>query len=162
MEYPRSEDDQKVWKILAYTMHQRIPIALLQETHLSAHTAMRLRGVWLGESVVSSYLSYARGIAILVRRSLQWQTVDAYLDLGGRYTILNGVAIGRKVTIAVIYGPNVDTPDVFLQIWHRIMSNGTTGVVWGGDYNVVLELMMDSSSAARRQRSYRSLLMTTW
>ena len=66
-------DLRKVRKVFAYLRRHCVDITLLQEMHLMNSTQHRLLGGWVHESALSNYSAYARGVAILVRKGLEWR-----------------------------------------------------------------------------------------
>ena len=100
--------------------------------------------------MLSVYSTYARGVAILLRRGLCWRSEDWCGDTEGRYAVVHAVLSGKCVTIACVYGPNADDPEFVLRVWHRIMLNGPSTIIWGGDFNLILDPTVDCSSAARQ------------
>ena len=65
-------ESSKVRKVFSYRRQHDISIATLQEMHLTTHKQTRLRDGWMGEGGLSMYSAYARGMAILVYKGLQW------------------------------------------------------------------------------------------
>ncbi|KAJ1216862.1 hypothetical protein NDU88_004461 [Pleurodeles waltl] len=50
-----------------------------------------------------------------------------------------------------VYGPNVDDPEFFGEVWHLLNSLGSGSMLWGGDFNVVLASEADRKSRAQPQ-----------
>ncbi|KAJ1209187.1 hypothetical protein NDU88_004565 [Pleurodeles waltl] len=111
----------------------------------------RLKAGWVGESHCSTYSSYARGVAFLLRKGLQWRTRRVVADPNGRYVLLSGTLSDRACRLVAVYGPNVDNPEFFRELWRLVESLGAGAVIWGGDFNVVLDPRMDHRSVARVQ-----------
>ncbi|KAJ1155049.1 hypothetical protein NDU88_007785 [Pleurodeles waltl] len=101
----------------------------------------------------STYSSYSRGVSVLIRKGLQWRTKKVLVDPTGRYVLMSGVLLDRACRLVAVYGPNDDDPDFFLELWHLIESLGPGAVIWGGDFNVVLDAKMDRESLARMQHA---------
>ena len=53
---------------MAYLNRHSIDIGFLQETHLTPSTESRLRAGWVTTVYYSSYFSYVRGVAVVIRR----------------------------------------------------------------------------------------------
>ncbi|KAJ1115703.1 hypothetical protein NDU88_003925 [Pleurodeles waltl] len=55
--------------------------------------------------------------------------------------------------LASVYGPNSNDPEYFSEVWRLIESFGGGTVLWGGDFNVTLDPILDRESSARTQRT---------
>ncbi|KAJ1145304.1 hypothetical protein NDU88_011593 [Pleurodeles waltl] len=75
----------------------------------------RLRAGWIGECHDAVFSSYARGVAILLRKGLQWRTHRVIVDPSGRYVLLGGTLLDRPCRLVSVYGPNVDDPGFFCE-----------------------------------------------
>ncbi|KAJ1197559.1 hypothetical protein NDU88_001416 [Pleurodeles waltl] len=106
-------DQRKVRHVSAYIQRHRIDVCLLQETHLEAQTMKRLRAGWIGVCHGAVFSRYARGVAILLRKGLQWRTHRVIVDPNGRYVLLGGTLLDRPCRLVSVYGPNVDDPGFF-------------------------------------------------
>ncbi|KAJ1109002.1 hypothetical protein NDU88_006372 [Pleurodeles waltl] len=153
------KDKRKIRLVTAYVKRHGIDICMLQETHLMAAAVGRLKVGWVGEAHCSTYSSYARGVAIIIRKGLQWRTREIIIDPNGRYVLLSVTLLDRACRLVAVYGPNVDDPEFFLEVWRLVESLGAGAVIWGGDFNVVLDAKLDRESVARVQHvsSARSL-----
>lgn len=63
-------------------------ILFLQETHLTGSKVLALRRAWVRQAFHATYSTYARGVAILINKSLPCKVVRVITDPGGRYIIL--------------------------------------------------------------------------
>lgn len=64
-------------------------ICILQETHLVGRRTLSLKKPWLGRHHHSTYSTFARGVSILVNKTIPFKLLDMVLDPDGRYIILN-------------------------------------------------------------------------
>ena len=62
----------------------RPQVCVLQETHLVVSRVLSLRRAWVGAHYHAPYSNYARGVSILVHRSLPFRLLDVKLDPGGQ------------------------------------------------------------------------------
>ncbi|KAJ1145621.1 hypothetical protein NDU88_011907 [Pleurodeles waltl] len=74
---------------------------------------------------------YARGVAVLLRRGLQWRMHRVIVDPNGRYVLLGGTLLDRPCLLVLVYGPNVDDPGFFYEVWHLVESLGSGAVIGG-------------------------------
>ena len=63
-------------KVLRFLKKGHIDIALLQETHLDDEEHLKLQKEGFNQVFFSSFTSRSRGVAILVRRNLQFSLLD--------------------------------------------------------------------------------------
>ena len=74
-------------------------IMLLQETHLSSSQEAKIRRRWQGNIYSAPFTSQARGVMILIDKSIPFHVTRVIKDKTGRYIILQGthrkVAWGR-------------------------------------------------------------------
>ncbi|KAJ1218030.1 hypothetical protein NDU88_005616 [Pleurodeles waltl] len=77
----------------------------------------------------STYSGYSRGVAILLRKGLQWRTKEVLVDQNGRYVLMSGVLLDKACRLVAVYGPNVDDPGFFLELWRLVESLGPGAVL---------------------------------
>lgn len=142
-------DRRKARLVQAYLLRRNIDICFLQETHLTTNAAAMLRSTRWGVTLHAPYSNYSRGVAILIRRGLQWTTSEVQLDTEGRYIIVVGTLCGMRMVLVNVYGPNDDNPEFYNDLWYKVQTKGQAAIMWGGDYNVVLSDTMDRQGTAR-------------
>ena len=96
----------KLKQVMTRLKHLGSKIVLLQETHLTSGEVIRLRRRWQGQVFVANFSSHARGVAILIHKSIPFQVNTTTLDPGGRFIILQGTLFGQHLILVNIYGPN--------------------------------------------------------
>ncbi len=85
-------------------------IIFLQETHLLSNETTRLRRRLPGQVIACSFSSHARGVAILVHKSIPFCIQKTFLDPSGRYIIIQGSLLNQDLVLVNVYGPNNDNP----------------------------------------------------
>lgn len=78
---------------------------------------MRLWRRWQGQVFAANFSSHARGVAILIHKSIPIQINSTIIDPGGRYIILQGSLFGNRLNLVNVYGPNKDDPDFYKNIF---------------------------------------------
>uniref|UniRef100_A0A673VV21 exodeoxyribonuclease III n=1 Tax=Salmo trutta TaxID=8032 RepID=A0A673VV21_SALTR len=129
-------------------LHQlKAHIIFLQETHLkvSQHSSLRCR--WVGQMFHYSFQNKARGVAILLHRSVPFTCSNVIADPHGRYIIVNVRLLNMNVLLVNIYAPNWDNGD-FFQI--------------GGDFNCWLDPHLDRSSTKPTTMSTSARVVRTF
>ena len=69
------------------------------------------------------------------------KTIDT--DQQGNYIIVNLKTIENEFTLINIYGPNRDNPEFYLNIKQNIERLNLTNIIWGGDWNLVINPNLD-------------------
>lgn len=91
--------------VFAYLRRLRPQACILQETHLVGSCILSLKKAWVGGHYHAPYSNYARGISILVNKSLPFQILEVKLDPGGRYILLHALISEIPFVIVGIYLP---------------------------------------------------------
>ena len=129
--------------VFKHLQSHRPNIVFLQETHLNGSKTMALHRAFIDKAFHSVYSNYARGVSVLVYRSLLYTAKLVKTDPFGRYVILILIINNRPHTFVAIYIP----PPFTVKVWETIMS-AVLGVAEGpimlaGDLNVVLTPALD-------------------
>ena len=88
-------------------------IAFPQETHLKLSDHLKLCRGCVGQLYHSSFSSKARGVDIVVHKSVPLSVSKVISDPDGRFVIISGKICGNNLTLANMYGPNWDNEDFF-------------------------------------------------
>lgn len=96
-------------------------ICILQETH------------FLGSRVLGLRRAYARGVSILIHRSLQFQLLEVKTDPDGRYVLLHALMLG--VIVDLCLPPPADVKLLY-SIMHLVTSFEVPNVLIAGDFNL--------------------------
>ncbi len=76
-------------KVCSYLKSIAAGILFLQETHRRHSDQMRLRCSWISQEFQSSFSSRARGVDILVRKSVPFKHISTISDPNCRYVIVS-------------------------------------------------------------------------
>ncbi|CAH2284859.1 Hypothetical predicted protein [Pelobates cultripes] len=139
---------------------QRADITFIQETHFRGEAQPRIRAKHLQQSYHSNYRkSKSRGVAILVntRAALTDTTVKA--DPGGRFLFVKGKCLGTQVTLANIYAPNTDQGSFARSCLNKLEAFAEGMVIIGGDWNMVLDHSIDSTTHTMDKRRHQRTLL---
>uniref|UniRef100_A0A671X7A5 Reverse transcriptase domain-containing protein n=1 Tax=Sparus aurata TaxID=8175 RepID=A0A671X7A5_SPAAU len=122
-------------------------IIFLQETHLLPGETARLRKRWPGKVITCSFSSHARGVAVLVHKSIPLRIQKTVLDPKGRFIIIQGSLLQQDLILVNLYGPNNDDPNFYNNLFLSISSlHGD--IIIGGDFNCTLDPELDRSSGS--------------
>ena len=113
-------------------------MGFLQETHSTRINEKIWRSEWGGEFYFSHGQSNARGVGILIQKSLTTITHTVVRDGDGRYLILDITLNGNRMTLANCYAPNTDSPEFFEAFFKEILKIKNEDCVIAGDFNATL------------------------
>lgn len=148
----------KLKQVLGQLKQMKANIIFLQETHLLKDDVSRVTKRWPGQVFNASFTSRARGVMILIHKSIPFQLKQQYIDPLGRYIILNGTILTSHINLISIYAPNVDDPSFFQNFFFTISAYAGNYVI-GGDFNCVLNPINDRSSGVdTHQQSKKTIL----
>lgn len=119
-------------KVFGHLKRLKPDIVFLQETHMRTNEKMRLRCPWVAEVFRSSFNSKARGVAILIGKSVPF-TETKISDKEGRYLIIVATLHRNPVLLVNVYAPNFDKPSFFNDFFEKIPNlNDCFLIFWGG------------------------------
>jgi exonuclease III len=79
--------------------------------------------------------SNKRGVAILVKKTLNFSVLDRREDASENYLLLSAEIAGRKITIGSVYGPNSYDANFFIDLERDIRQLGNSSTILAGDWN---------------------------
>ena len=125
--------------------HLKSQIIFLQETHLTITDLKRVQSRWPGQVIYACYNNYARGVLILIHRTIPLQVVKTIKDPCGRYVIVQCNILSMTWNLVSIYGPNEDNPSFFRNIFLDLSAMKGLFIL-GGDFNCALNPTIDRST----------------
>ena len=144
-------DARKRLDVLERIKSDKTHIACIQDVHLKKRDRAKLRGEWGGNVYLSAKTSLAKGVAILIRRDLEYKVHNALCDEEGNYVMLDIAIEGLpRLTLVSLYGPNSDSPFYFKEIWEKISAFGNLEVIVCGDWNTVRDYRQDTYNYVRK------------
>ena len=143
-------DTNKRLDIIDRLKRDKIHIACLQDVHLRKRDRARLRGEWGGDVFLSAKTSNARGVAIMIRKDLEYKIHSSSCDEEGTFVISDITIEGiPRLTLVSLYAPNNDSPQFFHNIWEKISALGNVEIIVCGDWNVVRDYNLDTYNYSR-------------
>lgn len=137
------QNDVKRRKIFGIIRDHKIDIAFLQECHSTSNKELIWQNEFGGNVFYSNGTSDSRGVMILFRRGLVYNIKNIQRDLDGRMLIIEIVIDKISFLLCNIYSPNEDKPQFFVQVVEAIESCDNRNIIWGGDFNLVLDTSLD-------------------
>lgn len=135
----------KLKQVLNRVKYLKSKVVFLQESHLIASDMHCLSKRWPGQVFHANFSSHARGVVILIHRSLPFQVTRTIQDPSGRYIIVQGSILTQKLNLINIYGPNEDSPSFFEKLFLTVSDLEGFNII-GGDFNCTLDPIMDRST----------------
>lgn len=137
----------KLKQVLGRLKQMKSNIIFLQETHLAQSDVSRVNKRWPGQVYSACFTSQARGVMILIHKSIPFQLIKKYIDPAGRYIILNGTIMSLQINLICIYGPNSDDPAFYQNLFLSLSSYSGQYII-GGDFNCVPDPLHDRSTGS--------------
>lgn len=158
---------------LAFLKKQRADIIVLVETHVEGRLQLALHRPWIGWTFHSTHTSHARGVSILVAKSLQFEICDIITDLQGKYIFMHVKIYGEPFLLLAFYVPSPFSATIIVEGLIYMSRYPNVQTIWLGDFNETLNPNLDrlrpsdsQMSAPQDTRFFRILtnfhLIDTW
>lgn len=118
-------------------------ICILQETHLQGTKTICLNKTWVGLHYHSTFSTYARGVSILVHKTVPFRLLEVKTDKEGRYVILYANIYDKNVVLVGLYIPPPANGNVLHEIMQTVVQYDTTFVYLLGDFNMAPSVEQD-------------------
>ena len=147
-------------KVLAKLKKEKAQVLFLQETHLPQQEHEKLKRFGFRNTFYSSYKpSQKRGVAILITNAVQFECLEVK-DTKGRFVLIKGKLENRMVTLVNVYAPPESTKCFFKTLFDTIAIE-TEGILICGDYNVVMNHNLDTTSPKRSNMHLTKFINTS-
>ena len=130
-------------EVFGWLREKKISVFFLQEAHCTKETKNMWRSEWGYQAIFSSYSSESAGVCILFNNNFSFEIVKQFSDPEGRFILCDIKTDSKIVTLLNIYAPNNDDPTFFENIYEHLNSFECEEIVYGGNFNLVLDLDMD-------------------
>lgn len=135
----------KIKQVINRIRQLKSKIIFIQETHLTASDIRPIQNRWPGRVIHAPYNNYARGVLILIHKSIPFQPIKTIQDPAGRFVIMQGTILSLTLNLISVYGPNEDNPN-FLKNLFLTLSTLRGFYIIGGDFNCTLNPEIDRST----------------
>uniref|UniRef100_A0A6I8S7H8 Reverse transcriptase domain-containing protein n=1 Tax=Xenopus tropicalis TaxID=8364 RepID=A0A6I8S7H8_XENTR len=144
-------------QILRECMKSKAMIVMLQETHFKEkHTPKIAIKTYPQVYMSNNPIKKATGVLTLIHKDLPFIHTDTLSDNEGRFLLIKGKLVDQMCTVANVYVPNSGQIP-YLKQFLKILENFSKGsIILGGDFNMVLNPLVDSSSK-KSNISYKGL-----
>lgn len=93
---------------------------------------LALKRAWVRQGFHATYFSYARGVTILLSKSLPCLVEQVFLDPGGRYVILILEMYAQRWAMVNVYIPPSFDPTVLYTIFMKLAPLQVYKIIEGG------------------------------
>ena len=133
-------------RVLAHLAFLQTDIAFVQETHLRTTDIARMQRGWVGNIFHSKFNTKARGAMILIHKNIPFEANRVIADTNGRFIIVSGQLLSRRVVLACVYAPNWDDNNFINNFFASLPNVDDHALINGGDFNCVVKPELDRSS----------------
>ncbi len=138
---------KKRGKVLSKFRKEKMQVIFLQETHLSQEEHAKFKKLGYRNSFSSSFgQTHKRGVAILISNTVKFELIKEIGDKEGRYIMIKGKLENQLVTLFNVYAPPESGKTFFGKIFDLINLETEGTLICGGDFNVVLNYKLDTTS----------------
>lgn len=148
-------------KVFSHLKSLCADIIFLQETHIKHTSKGKLKVGWVDQLYEANFSTKARGVAILIRKNIPFIKSSVINDPNGRFVIVAGTLNSVPTTLVNLYAPNFDNPDFFQKVFNMIPDFFSTNVIIGGDFNCVLDPLLDKQFSKSLQKSNSCIRLNT-
>lgn len=128
-------------------------ISILLETYLTGSRILALWRSWVGAAYHSTYSCYARGVSVLVKKSLPFQLLEMRTDPGGRYVVLHVCIHDKRLVLIGVYLPPPARIQLLIDLMGVILAYDTPEFYIFGDFNMVSSHDLDKLHSTGRTTS---------
>ena len=141
--------EEKRKDVFHWLKQKNYQIYCLQDVHVSSKNKRAFIRDWDGEVYLSSVSSDSRGVAILFNGKLDYKVSSEEKDVSGNFLMLD-IELGKtNLLLAVIYGPNQDSPEFYNDLKNKMLAQNNLSVILCGDWNLVLDHKIDTHGYVR-------------
>jgi exodeoxyribonuclease-3 len=138
-------DFEKRKNVFDFLRNQKCNIYFLQETHLLHASENFIRSSWVYTVFLSGSDTNKNGVAIMFNNNFEYKLHNVIRDPGGCYILLDIEILSKRLTSVNVYGPSAgDNPAFFDVVCNHIVNIGNDLIIAAGDWNVVLDMKLDS------------------
>ena len=139
---------QKRRMIFTWCRKKCADIIFLQETHSKKETELQWRNEWGSEIMLSHGSCNSRGVAILLKRGVDFSVQSKILDPMGRFIILKADIADTTYVLINIYAPNKDKEiaNFFKDLTTVLKKENLDteeNIIVGGDFNCPINPIID-------------------
>lgn len=136
-------------------------ILCVQETHLLPAATTLCHNRQYPQIYHATYSSKKRGVLIAIKQGLDFQLLQQTPDPNGRYLILSFTLNKVSYTLMNLYAPNTRQISFLKKALTKARAVCKGHLIICGDFNLVPDIHMDTTSPAKRRESPLGRLLTS-
>ena len=129
--------------VMNYLRKKPYSIICLVDTHFTEKEERFIRSEWGYEAYFNSFNSQSRGIAVFFKNNFEFKLHNTFKDSKGNVLLLDIEIENKRITLATVYGPNVDDPTFYEKLQNNIIKMGNNHIIITGDFNLLLNPVID-------------------
>ena len=138
-------------KFFVYLCNRKVDIAMIQETYANKQKIKLWKNEWNRKIVSSNYSTSAREVTILFKNGLDFKLLKTETDKNGRMIKVVIEYNNQKILLVNLYAQNEEDSDFFKGIFDGIVNDKFDQLIIGGDFNKILDPILDKKSKIERQ-----------
>lgn len=138
-------------KVIAKLRKAKPSVVFLQETHLSKKEHEKFKKLGYVNSFYSSCKNSRRGVITLLPNFVNFELIKEEVDREGRYVIVKGRIDSVLVSLINVYAPPESDKTFLKSVFDQIESVSEGIVICAGDWNIILNYKMDTTSIRRHK-----------
>lgn len=133
----------------------------LQETHLTQEEHKKLTKITKARVFSSSFSLARRGVASIIKDHIPFEKINCIQDKEGRFVSVVGKIEIETISLMNVYYPPDTRLEFMIQIIEVILTQGKGIISIGGDFNLVFNPNMDSTSGTHKAEKTATILRRT-
>lgn len=152
----RGLNNQKKRTAIFQHLHNNLcDVALLQETYSSEDTENQWVQEWGGKGIFLHGTKHSKGIAILIKKGIDLEILQEDSDRNNRIQFLKIKSHDNIINLFNVYAPTKETEQItfmnsLLGLLQRRKIDSFESCIFGGDWNIVLDIALDKSGGIER------------
>ena len=130
--------------VLNYLDKLNAGIICLQDTHWVDSDIRTIKQIWNGDCFIKGEKTNSRGVAILIKKNFEYKVLSTFSDVSGNLISINLALRDFTLQLVNIYGPNVDSPEYYAELYDLILKCEQDYIILCGDFNLALEPALDT------------------
>ena len=126
--------------------NKHFSIVCLVDTHFDKSKERIYSAEWGYSTCYSSFNSQSRGVSIMFKNNFEFKIHNTYRDTNGNLLVLDIEIEKRRISLAVLYGPNIDTPTFYNDLQNIVTRMGNANIIMVGDWNLLLDPSVDGTN----------------
>ena len=149
-------------KVILKMRKLKAQVIFFQETHLSQEEHEKLKKFGYRNTYYSTCKrSRKRGVAIMIQNAVNFECLKEINDEEGRFVLVKGKIENEIVTLLNVYVPPESGKQFFKTLSAIIASESEGTMICAGDFNVILDRRIDTTSTKRNKTHLSKLMNTT-